>query len=188
MGFEAVEIKGYFGSCREVPCHPVVVGLGQGNSGIECIAGAEVSSSSQVGRGASSYIRQTVVWEEVLLLWESGPGSDFAWQLQLFPSDCALTGELEVGLVTFLPGLGISYNPPVEGAARFQWDMMEEANFNEVEGTREKQKAGHPLGETPHGTRSCSALSSSLNMLETDLLLPPGGLLWLSLADGQAFH
>ena len=44
-----------------------------------------------------------------------------------------------------------------------------------------------PWARLPMG-QGCVRLSSSPNTLETNLLLPPGGLLWLSLADGQAFH
>lgn len=108
-------------------------------------------------------------------------------QPQLFPSSCALTGELEVCLVTF-PWLRCLIQSSCGGSCLFQWDTVEETNFTEVEGTRETQKAGHPLGETPHGTRSCSALSGSPNTLETNLLLPPGRLLWHNLVDEQAFH
>lgn len=65
----------------------------------------------------------------------------------------------------------------MEGPAWFQWDIIEETKFIEVEGTREKQKAAHPLGETPGGTRLSLTHFSSPNTLETNLLFSPGGLL-----------
>lgn len=37
----------------------------------------------------------------------------------------------------------------MERAAWFQWDIIEETKFIEVEGTREKQKASHPLVRLP---------------------------------------
>lgn len=59
------------------------------------------SAAAPVCEGTSSYIRHVVMWEEVLLSWECRSGSDFALQLQLLPSVCAVTGKVEVGLVAF---------------------------------------------------------------------------------------